>query len=93
MRGAHIREVLRSTIGDQLGEVSGPPQKGARPTFVRLLPMSVARNKAFALVALSLSQSPPARSLCCVVHLEDVRVSRVFCVYVGWGYYVPSPVR
>ena len=68
-------------------------KRGPDPLFVRLLPMSVARNKALALVALSLSQSPPARTLCCVVHLGDVRVSRVCCVYVGWGYYVPSPVR
>ena len=66
-------------------------RKGGSVHFCALVPMSVARNK---LSRSSLSRSylsPPARSFVLFIH-GDIGVC-VVCVCMGWGYYVPSPVR
>ena len=58
-------------------------RKGGSVHFCALVPMSVARNKAFALVALSFYLSPPG----CVAVRQDVARSRDN-VHRGWFAYL-----
>ena len=69
-----------------------PPQKVARYTFCALFADVGSAQQALALVALSLLFKP-ARPLLCVIYPWGYWGVCLVCVCMGWGYYVPSPVR